>query len=48
MDDIDSKRFPFLEDMRAEGVTDYIAMPMRFLDGSIHAISWVTRRTRWL
>ncbi|MDN5004374.1 adenylate/guanylate cyclase domain-containing protein [Bradyrhizobium sp. GCM10027634] len=43
MDDPDSKRFPFLDDMRAEGVTDYIATPMRFLDGSIHAISWTTR-----
>ena len=43
MDDPDSKRFPFLDDMRAEGVTDYIAVPMPFLDGSIHATSWVTR-----
>ena len=29
--------------MRAEGVTDYLAMPMLFLDGSIHATSWTTR-----
>jgi len=43
MDDPDSKRFPFLDDMRAEGVTDYLAMPMHYLDGSIHATSWVTR-----
>jgi len=43
MDDPDSKRFPFLDDMRAEGVTDYIAVPMPFLDGSVHATSWVTR-----
>lgn len=43
MDDPDSRRFPFLDDMRAEGVTDYIAVPMPFLDGSIHATSWVTR-----
>ncbi|OAF02932.1 adenylate cyclase [Bradyrhizobium centrolobii] len=42
-DDPDSKRFPFLDDMRAEGVTDYVAMPMPFLDGSIHATSWTTR-----
>ncbi|WP_456619746.1 MULTISPECIES: adenylate/guanylate cyclase domain-containing protein [unclassified Bradyrhizobium] len=45
IDDIDTKRFPFLEDMRAEGVTDYIATPMRFLDGSIHACSWTTRHS---
>src|SRR5439155_17671523 len=43
MDDPDSKRFPFLDDMRAEGVTDYVATPMRFLDGSVHACSWTTR-----
>jgi len=43
MDDPDSKRFPFLDDMRAEGVTDYLAMPMPYLDGSIHATSWTTR-----
>jgi adenylate cyclase len=43
MDDPDSKRFPFLDDMRAEGVTDYLAMPMYYLDGSIHATSWITR-----
>ncbi|OKO85239.1 adenylate cyclase [Bradyrhizobium sp. NAS80.1] len=43
IDDPDSKRFPFLDDMRAEGVTDYIAVPMPFLDGSNHATSWTTR-----
>ena len=42
--DPDSKRFPFLEDMHAEGATDYIAVPMRFLDGSVHATSWITQQ----
>ena len=28
-----STRFPFLDDMRAEGVTDYIALPLPFTDG---------------
>lgn len=42
--DADGKRFPFLDDMRAEGATDYIAVPVPFLDGSIHATSWITRR----
>lgn len=41
--DPDSKRFPFLEDMRAEGATDYVAVPVPFLDGSIHATSWITQ-----
>ena len=43
MEDPDSRRFPFLDDMRAEGVTDYVAMPLPFLDGSTHATSWTTR-----
>lgn len=43
LDDPESKRFPFFDDMRAEGVTDYIAIPLRFTDGSIHATSWSTR-----
>jgi adenylate cyclase len=30
--------------LRAEGVTDYIALPLPFLDGSIHASSWTTKR----
>jgi adenylate cyclase len=35
---------PFLADMRAEGVTDYIAIPLRFTDGLIHSASWTTKR----
>ncbi|HET6838795.1 MAG TPA: adenylate/guanylate cyclase domain-containing protein [Bradyrhizobium sp.] len=44
LDDPESKRFPFLEDMRAEEVTDYIALPLRFTDGSVHASSWTTKQ----
>jgi adenylate cyclase len=44
MSDPDSRRFPFFDDMRAEGVTDYIAIPLVFLDGSINASSWTTKR----
>src|SRR6202158_2720057 len=36
IDDPDRKRFPFLDDMRAEGVTDYIALPLLAPDGSAH------------
>jgi adenylate cyclase len=43
LDDPESERFPFFDDMRAEGVTDYIALPLLFTDGSIHATSWCTR-----
>ncbi|MGY8637095.1 adenylate/guanylate cyclase domain-containing protein [Bradyrhizobium sp. 14AA] len=41
--DHDGERFPILNDMQAEGATDYVAVPMPFLDGSVHATSWVTR-----
>jgi adenylate cyclase len=39
----DVKRFPFLEDLKQEGATDYIAMPLRFLDDTVHALTWTTR-----
>ena len=42
LDDPESKRFPFFDDMRGEGVTDYIALPLLFTDGTIHASSWTT------
>lgn len=44
IDDPLSKRFPFMEDMRADGVTDYIATPLLFVDGSVHAASWTTKQ----
>jgi adenylate cyclase len=43
LDDPESNRFPFFDDMRAEGVTDYIALPLHFTDGSTHASSWTTK-----
>jgi adenylate cyclase len=43
LDDPESRRFPFFDDMRAEGVTDYIAVPLLFTDGRIHASSWATK-----
>jgi adenylate cyclase len=43
LDDPESRRFPFFDDMRAEGVTDYIALPLVFIEGSIHASSWTTK-----
>jgi adenylate cyclase len=39
-----SNRFPIIEDLRAEGVTDYIALPLMFMDGAINASSWTTRQ----
>jgi adenylate cyclase len=43
LDDPESRRFPLLDDMRAEGVTDYIALPLRFTDGTLHGSSWTTK-----
>jgi adenylate cyclase len=42
--DPDRRRFAIVEDMRAEGVTDYIALPLLFVDGTIHASSWTTKQ----
>jgi adenylate cyclase len=42
--DPDSSRWPIVEDLRAEGVTDYIALPIKFIDGSAHTTSWTTRQ----
>ena len=44
LDDPQAAKFPFLDDMRAEGVTDYFAVPLLFADGSIHSSSWTTRQ----
>jgi adenylate cyclase len=44
LDDPASAKFPFLDDMRAEGVTDYLAAPLLFADGSIHSSSWTTKQ----
>jgi adenylate cyclase len=36
--------YPVLADLRSEGATDYIAMPLRFLSGEVHVASYATRR----
>lgn len=41
--DADIGNVPFLADMRNEGNTDYIALPLTMSDGNVHASSWVTR-----
>lgn len=44
LDGPDGKRFPLFDDLREEGVTDYIALPLVHIDGSFHASSWTTRQ----
>ncbi|HSA88434.1 MAG TPA: adenylate/guanylate cyclase domain-containing protein [Burkholderiales bacterium] len=36
--------YPVLADLRAEGVTDYLALPLRFLTGEVHCATFATRR----
>jgi adenylate cyclase len=36
--------FAFLAELRAEGVSDYLAIPLRFTNGEIHAATFTTRR----
>jgi adenylate cyclase len=40
----DAKRFPLLAELRQEGITDYIALPLLNVDGSVHASSWTTKQ----
>jgi adenylate cyclase len=43
-DDPEARRFPIVDEMRAEGVTDYIALPLPFTDGTLNASSWTTKQ----
>jgi adenylate cyclase len=36
--------FPVLEDFRGEGVTDFVALPLNFINGEVHAASFATQR----
>ena len=36
--------FPLLEELRDEGLTDYVALPMTFSDGKIHGTTWSSDR----
>jgi adenylate cyclase len=37
--------FPIIEELRSEGVTDYLIQPLVFSNGEIHAVSWTTTRS---
>ena len=34
--------YEILDEMRAEGVTDYLIQPLPFTNGEVHAVSWTT------
>src|SRR5215203_1380081 len=35
--------FPLVKELRAEGATDYAAIPLVFSDGTVHVATWSTR-----
>jgi adenylate cyclase len=35
--------FPILRELRADGITDYLASPLHFSNGEIHVVTWTTR-----
>jgi adenylate cyclase len=44
VDDPASSRFPIVRDLRAEGGTDYLALPLSFTDGVVNASNWTTKQ----
>ncbi len=36
--------FPILQELRAEGASDYVALPLLFTDGTVHVATWSTRQ----
>jgi adenylate cyclase len=36
--------YPILQDLRDEGITDYLVSPLRFTNGDIHFASWATKQ----
>src|ERR1700733_3968792 len=44
LDGPDGNRFPIFAELREEGTTDYIALPLLNVDGSVHVPSWTTKQ----
>jgi adenylate cyclase len=45
LDGPEARAFPQLDDLRAEGGTDYLAVPVSFVDGEVHVGTWATRQS---
>lgn len=41
--DAGADNVPFFAEIKEEGATDYIALPLLMSDGTIHAVSWITQ-----
>jgi adenylate cyclase len=44
LDDPEARAFSQLDELRAEGGTDYLAVPITFSNGEVHVGTWTTRR----
>src|SRR5207248_1569828 len=44
LDSTEARAFPQLDELRAEGGTDYLAVPIKFSNGEVHVGTWATRR----
>lgn len=43
LDGTEARAFPQLAELRAEGGTDYLALPLLFSNGEVHVATWATR-----
>jgi len=43
LDKAEARAFPQLDDLSAEGGTDYLAVPIEFSNGEVHVGTWTTR-----
>ena len=43
LDQATAKEYPVYKGLRAEGMTDYLAQPIEFINGERHVISWATK-----
>lgn len=44
LDEVSLDIFPQLDELRAEGATDYFALPLSFSNGEVHVATWATQR----
>src|SRR6266576_3711387 len=43
LDSPEARAFPQLDELRAEGGTEYVAVPIKFSNGEVHVGTWATR-----
>jgi adenylate cyclase len=45
LDTAEASAFPQLDELRAEGATAYLALPLPFSNGEVHVATWATRQS---